>query len=141
MNKENRDKLIALKQSVVSDLHNIDVDSYKLDKADERLNVYIKGCINNPNAHNLYELLAVRRFFVFLDKYEFRIKEVKKFVTFYERLKFSADAYQDKQSLVPTNAPSPRHPNSKELHILRRPAAMLNYIHPQSHNSDREQSF
>ena len=41
MNKENRDKLIALKQSVVSDLHNIDVDSYKLcllytsDAADE----------------------------------------------------------------------------------------------------------
>ncbi len=47
MNKENRDNLIALKQSVISDLHNIDVDSYKLDKADERLNVYIKGCINN----------------------------------------------------------------------------------------------
>ena len=67
MNKENRDKLIALKQSVVSDLHNIDVDSYKLDKADERLNVYIKGCINNPDAPNLYELLAVHRFFVFLD--------------------------------------------------------------------------
>ena len=29
MNKENRDELIALKQSVISDLHNIDVDSYK----------------------------------------------------------------------------------------------------------------
>ena len=47
MEKETRDKLIALKQSVISDLHNIDVDSYKLGKADERLNVYIKGCINN----------------------------------------------------------------------------------------------
>ena len=82
MEKENRDKLIALKQSVTSELHNIDVDSYKLDRADERLNVYIKGCINNPDAHNLYELLAVRRFFVFLDKYEFRIKEVKKFEVF-----------------------------------------------------------
>ena len=46
MEKETRDKLIALKQSVISDLHNIDVDSYKLGKADERLNVYIKGCIN-----------------------------------------------------------------------------------------------
>ena len=68
MEKETRDKLIALKQSVISDLHNIDVDSYKLGKADERLNVYIKGCINAPDAHNLYELLAVRRFFVFLDK-------------------------------------------------------------------------
>ena len=55
MEKEIRDKLITLKQSVISDLHNIDVDSYKLGKADERLNVYIKGCINNPNAHNLYE--------------------------------------------------------------------------------------
>ena len=53
MNKENRDKLIALKQSVVSDLHNIDVDSYKLDKADERLNVYIKGCINTVSYTHL----------------------------------------------------------------------------------------
>ena len=32
MEKETRDKLIALKQLVISDLHNIDVDSYKLDK-------------------------------------------------------------------------------------------------------------
>ena len=101
MNKENRDELIALKQSVISDLHNIDVDSYKLDRADERLNVYIKGCINNPDAHNLYELLAVRRFFVFLDKYEFRIKEVKKFVTFYERLKFSGTKGKTRYKLTP----------------------------------------
>ena len=43
MEKETRDKLITLKQSVISDLHNIDVDSYKLGNADERLNVYIKG--------------------------------------------------------------------------------------------------
>ena len=35
MEKETRDKLIALKQSVISDLHNIDVDSYKLEAADE----------------------------------------------------------------------------------------------------------
>ena len=101
MNKENRDELIALKQSVISDLHNIDVDSYKLDRADERLNVYIKGCINNPDAHNLYELLAVHRFFVFLDKYEFRIKEVKKFVTFYERLKFSGTKGKTRYKLTP----------------------------------------
>lgn len=101
MEKENRDKLIALKRSVVSDLQNIDVDSYGLDKADERLNVYIKGCINNPDAHNLYELLAVRRFFVFLDKYEFRIKEVKKFVTFYERLKFSGTKGKTRYKLTP----------------------------------------
>ena len=101
MEKETRDKLIALKQSVISDLHNIDVDSYKLDRADERLNVYIKGCINNPDAHNFYELLAVRRFFVFLDKYEFRIKEVKKFVMFYERLKFSGTKGKTRYKLTP----------------------------------------
>ena len=35
MEKETRDKLIELKQSVISDLQNIDVDSYKLGKADE----------------------------------------------------------------------------------------------------------
>ena len=102
MEKENRDKLIALKRSVVCRLCKTSMlIRMELDKADERLNVYIKGCINNPDAHNLYELLAVRRFFVFLDKYEFRIKEVKKFVTFYERLKFSGTKGKTRYKLTP----------------------------------------
>ena len=58
MNKENRDELIALKQSVISDLHNIDVDSYKLDRADERLNVYIL----NISRHTLLFLVWMKRF-------------------------------------------------------------------------------
>jgi len=101
MSEENRDKLIALKKAVVFDLRKIDVELYKLDRADKRLNVYLNGCIYNPAAHNLYELLAVRRFFSFLDKYDFRIKEVKKLVTLYERLKFSGTKGKTRYKLTP----------------------------------------
>lgn len=85
----NDEGLITLKKDTVSFLKSVDVFSYKLDKVDKRLNVYISGCISNPDGHNIYELLAIKRFFYLLNKYEFRKKEVKKFVVFYESLKFS----------------------------------------------------
>ena len=82
-------ELIALKDHTVQELQRIDVSSYKLHKADERLQLYIIGCIANPTEHNVYELLAISRFFLFIEKYEFRISEVRRFIVFYERLKFS----------------------------------------------------
>ena len=81
--------LVKLKSDTVVLLQTVDVYSFRLDRADKRLNSYIIGCISNPDAHNLYELLAIRRFFYLLGKYDFRIGEVRKFVVFYEKLKFS----------------------------------------------------
>lgn len=80
---------IQLKVDVVSRLRHIDVLSYGLGMADGRLNSYVGECISNPSAHNLYELLSIIRFFRFFDTYDFRANEVKKFVVFYESLKFS----------------------------------------------------
>ena len=51
--------------------------------------------------HNLYELLALVRFFAFLDKFDFRINEVKAFIVFYERLKFSGTAGRRCYKLTP----------------------------------------
>lgn len=97
---ENED-LIKLKSDTAAYLQTVDVLSYRLDKADIRLNLYINGCISNPDAHNLYELLAIRRFFHLLDKYDFRAGKVRKFVVFYEKLKFSGTKGKTRYKLTP----------------------------------------
>ena len=66
------DELIELKRKTADELKRIDIDSYSLDETDERLPVYLRACVNNPARHNLYELLAVKRFFEFLNKFDFR---------------------------------------------------------------------
>ena len=84
-----KDELIRLKDATAKRLRSIDVLSYNLEKADSRLSSYVRSCINNPNDHNLYELLSIARFFRFLDTYDFIMSEVRKFIVFYESLKFS----------------------------------------------------
>lgn len=96
-----KQELRDLKIKVSQDLHQIDVLSYKLNKTDKRLNTYALEVINNPEGHNLYEQLSVLRFFSFLDKYDFRIVEVKKFVVFYEKLKFSGPKGLTRYKLTP----------------------------------------
>lgn len=95
------EKLVLLKEETASELKRIDVDSYKLDKTDARLTIYIKECISNPAGHNLYELLAIKRFFLFLGRYDFRPREVKRFIVLYERLKFSGTRGRTRYKLTP----------------------------------------
>lgn len=97
----NKDELIQLKAATVDVLRLVDVSAYQLDKADIRLNTYIAGCIANPEAHNLYELLAIRRFFYLLDKYDFRPGKVRRFIVFYEKLKFSGTQGLTRYKLTP----------------------------------------
>lgn len=97
---ENKD-LIRLKVDTIAHLQAVDVLSYQLGRADNRLNSYIIGCISNPDAHNLYELLAIRRFFRLLSIYDFRVGEVKKFIVFYEKLKFSGTKGKTRYKLTP----------------------------------------
>lgn len=100
MNTE-KQELRDLKIKVSQELRDIDVLSYKLEKTDKRLNAYVLEVINNPEAHNLYEQLSVKRFFQFLDKYDFRSVEVKKFVVFYEKLKFQGAKGLTRYKLTP----------------------------------------
>ncbi len=94
-------ELRQLKANTVSQLHAIDVAAYRLDKTDKRLVKYANELINNPDSHNLYELLALKHFFAFLDKYIFKPKEVKKFIVFYESLKFSGLKRRQRYKLTP----------------------------------------
>ena len=88
-----KDDLIRLKSETVKVLTGIDVDSYGLKKTDERLPFYIKSCIGNPGRHNLYELLAIKRFFDLFEKYEYRRGDVRKFIVLFETLKFSGESF------------------------------------------------
>lgn len=93
--------MIQLKDATAKRLRSIDALSYNLEKADSRLSSYVRGCINNPNDHNLYELLSIVRFFRFFDTYDFRISEVRKFIVFYESLKFSGTKGKTRYKLTP----------------------------------------
>lgn len=93
--------LIRLKAETAGKLTSIDVEGYRLDQTDIRLNVYLHSIIDNPDDHNLYELLAVLRFFRLLDIYIFKPEEVRKFIVFYERLKFSGMKGRTRYKLTP----------------------------------------
>ena len=84
-----KQELRELKLKVSNELRDIDILSYQLKDTDERLNTYVFSVVNNPESHNLYEQLSVKRFFHFLDKYEFHPGKVKRFIVFYEKLKFT----------------------------------------------------
>lgn len=65
----------------ISERHNLAV-------VDKRLLFYVKDIIGNSDYHNLFELLAVRRFLQMLDRYEFRPEAVRKVITCLESLPF-----------------------------------------------------
>lgn len=83
------------KQSVLEDLrHYQDLQLDDIDyveQIDDRLNLYMHRVLNNPDDHNMYEILAVYRFLDFLDKYAFDAGRFQKFVRLYEMLKFPSD--------------------------------------------------
>ena len=87
--KLDKQELRDLKVEVTEKLRCIDVWSYKLAETDERLNTYVFSVINNPEGHNLYEQLSVLRFFRLLDKHTFIAQKVRRFIVFYEKLKFT----------------------------------------------------
>jgi phage terminase large subunit-like protein len=79
----------------------IDTGSYNLAVADTRLNEYARSLIDDTDAHNLYELLALLRFFRMLDMYEFRIDRVQAFIGFYEFLKFDGKRGRQRYKMTP----------------------------------------
>lgn len=99
--KTDKQELRKLKLEVSEELKDIDVLKYRLEETDDRLNTYVFSVINNPSEHNLYEQLAVKRFFLFLDRYQFVKKEVKQFSVFYEQLKFTGNKGLTRYKLTP----------------------------------------
>jgi len=75
--------------------------AYALSDTDERLSTYAEDLAANPGRHNLYELLALRRFFELLDKYEWRRSRVRNFIRFYEALRFNGLSGRTRYKLTP----------------------------------------
>lgn len=77
------------KAEKVKELKAIDIDAFNLDEIDARLVKYTREVQENSEAHNLYEILAVIKFFRLMREYVFRPSKIKRFAKLYESLKFS----------------------------------------------------
>ena len=89
------------KDEVAKELASVDLDGFQLDTIDSRLLKYVSGVIGDPEAHNLFELLAVKKFFRLMRSYVFRTSKVVKFVRLYESLKFSGMDGRKSYKLTP----------------------------------------
>lgn len=96
---------MTLKEKVVKQLPNIlskfNKEREYYDSIDVRLSDYISDNLSNPTCHNAYEILGVIRFLKLTDKYYFNTKNFKKFVRFYELLKFPSENGQMSFRLTP----------------------------------------
>ena len=75
MTEEEKERFRQLKAEVSEQLQqgrNTYADRYRraLIETDKRIGDYVFGVIDHTDAHNLYEILGVRRFLQMLDKYK-----------------------------------------------------------------------
>ena len=106
MTQEERRNERDYKQQVVTELQ-ASLDGYLADYAyaledtDKRLRQYVIDVISNPDDHNLYELLKIRRYFQMLDRWEWKAKRVQKKIRLYEKLRFSGTTGRRRYKLTP----------------------------------------
>ena len=66
MTEEEKKELRALKKNVYETLVNVRLRLYRKHAdalaTDKRIQVYIDGLLDNPDRHNLYEFLKIKRF-------------------------------------------------------------------------------
>ena len=87
MTKEEREQGRQLKAESVAQLQGAFpalLESYKetIVETDVRLFYYVREIATHPDKHNLYEILAVRRFFDMLGRYGWSRSRVKTFIRF-----------------------------------------------------------
>lgn len=104
MTEEEKDKLRQAKADVTDLLASTDIDRYRLTEVDSRLDGYVREVASNPDGHNLYEQLAVARFFRLCDKYGINATEVWQFFDLYESLYFPGKTGQQCYKLTPVQA-------------------------------------
>lgn len=101
MTEEEKDRLRQAKIDVSAQLAVVPIADYRLCEVDARLEQYVTEVAENPTAHNLYEQLAVLRFFRMADKYGINATEVQRFFTLYENLHFPGKTGLQKYALTP----------------------------------------
>lgn len=101
MTEEDKDKLRQAKIDVTALLAAMPIADYRLCEVDARLECYVLDVAQNPNAHNLFEQLAVLRFLRMSDKYGINATEVHRFFTLYENLHFPGKKGLQQYKLTP----------------------------------------
>lgn len=101
MTEEEKTRLRKLKEDATGELARLDIGEYRLDNIDVRLTDYTAGVANNPEGHNVWEQLAVLRFFRLADRYGIDRVAVQRFFTFYEGLFFPGKQGYQRYRLTP----------------------------------------
>lgn len=101
MTEEDKDILRQAKKEVTQRLARLDIDAYRLPLVDGRLDAYTREVARNPDGHNLYEQLAVERFFTMYDRYGVNVTEVQRFFQLYESLYFPGKKGKQRYALTP----------------------------------------
>ncbi len=70
-------------------------------ETDRRIEQYVLMVMGDTDGHNLYELLAVKRFFALLDRYPWDKRAVQRFFKFYEALRFNGTQGRQRYKLTP----------------------------------------
>ena len=79
----------AYKKARTDELAATDLRPYSLGSIDPRLEQYVCSVQEDPDGHNLFEVLAVLKFIRLMGEYYFSVKHVQEFAVFYESIKFS----------------------------------------------------
>ena len=101
MTEEEKDKLRKAKAEVTAELSRVPIADYRFGDVDARLERYIIDVAQRPEAHNLYEQLAVMRFIRLSDKYGINATEVQRFFMLYEHLHFPGKKGMQTYKLTP----------------------------------------
>lgn len=72
-----------------------------LDATDQRFKTYITQISHDPDRHNLYELLGALRFIDLCQRYTWSVKAAKRYIKFYETLKFSGTDRRKRYKMTP----------------------------------------
>lgn len=90
MDESQKEKLREAKREAIDALRAIPTERYQaLSDTDPRLQSYCEMVRDEPELHNLYEVLSVVRFFALRDKYEWDAEAVRRFIRFSETVKLS----------------------------------------------------
>ena len=101
MTEEEKDRLRQAKHEVSARLAAVSLARYRLDEVDPRLQAYVSEVATHPEAHNLFEQLAVERFLQLCDRYGINVSEVWRFCACYESLHFPGKRGVQRYALTP----------------------------------------
>lgn len=104
MTDEEKERNREAKRGVTARLRRLDISRYGLDGIDPRLREYAEEVSGDPEGHNLWEQLAVERFFRMADRYGIDRVAVRRFFHFYESLYFPGKKGHQRYRLTPVQA-------------------------------------